>query len=205
VSGQTLEQYFQSNILQPLGMHDTSFIMPAEKFDRMVSRYDRQPDGMLKEEPRVLPTPPTAYNGGGGLFSTSADYIKFTQMILRRGRAADGRQILHPKTVEQMSVNQIGALGAGKLKTYAPERSSEVDMQPGATEKWGLGFLINTTPYSGGRAAGSLAWAGIWNTFYWIDPKRKICAVIMMQFLPFVDKEAVGLLGDFERAVYAAA
>ena len=205
VSGQTLEQYFQSNILQPLGMHDTSFIMAAEKFDRMVSRYDRQPDGALKEEPRTLPAPPTAFNGGGGLYSTSADYIKFTQMILRRGRAADGWQVLHPKTVEQMSTNQIGALGAGKLKTSTPERSSDVDMQPGATEKWGLGFLINTTPYSGGRAAGSLAWAGIWNTFYWIDPKRKICAVIMMQFLPFVDKEAVGLLGDFERAVYAAA
>ena len=205
VSGQTLEQYFQSNILQPLGMHDTSFIMPADKFDRLVSRYDRQPDGSLKEEPRVLPAPPAAFNGGGGLYSTSADYIKFTQMILRRGRAADGRQVLHPKTVEQMSTNQIGALGAGKLKTYTPERSSEVDMQPGVTEKWGLGFLINTTPYSGGRSAGSLAWAGIANTFYWIDPKRKICAVIMMQFLPFVDKEAVGLLGDFERAVYAAA
>ena len=76
---------------------------------------------------------------------------------------------------------------------------------PAHIDKWGLGFLINTVPYSGGRSAGSLAWAGIWNTFYWIDPKRQICAAIMMQFLPFVDKEAVGLLGDFERAVYAAA
>ena len=205
VSGQTLEQYFQSNILQPLGMRDTSFIVPADKFERLVSRYDRQPGGMLKEEPRVLPAPPAAYNGGGGLYSTSADYIKFTQMILRHGRAADGRPILQPKTVEQMSTNQIGALTAGKLKTYVPERSSEVDIQPGATEKWGLGFLINTTPYSGGRSAGSLAWAGIANTFYWIDPKRKLCAVIMMQFLPFVDKEAIGLLGDFERSVYATA
>jgi len=205
VSGQTLEQYFQSNILQPLGMQDTSFIVPAAKFDRLVSRYDRQPDGSLKEEPRVLPAPPKAFNGGGGLYSTSADYIKFTQMILRRGRAADGRQVLHPKTVEQMSTNQIGALSAGKLKTYIPDRSSFFYIHTGATEKWGLGFLINTTPYTGGRSAGSLAWAGIANTFYWIDPKRKICAVIMMQFLPFVDKEAVGLLGDFERAVYAAA
>ena len=77
-----------------------------------------------------------------------------------------------------------------------------MDLHPGATDKWGLGFLINTTPYPGGRSAGSLAWAGIANTFYWIDPKRGICATIMMQFLPFVDKEAVGLLGDFERAVY---
>jgi CubicO group peptidase (beta-lactamase class C family) len=77
-----------------------------------------------------------------------------------------------------------------------------VDIQPGHTEKWGLGFLINTDPYEGGRSAGSLAWAGLLNTFFWIDPRRSICAVLLMQFLPFVDREATGLLGDFERSVY---
>lgn len=204
ISGLTLEQYFQRNILQPLAMKDTSFILPAEKFDRMVSRFDRQADGLLKEQVRTLPAPPAAFNGGGGLYSTATDYIKFTQMILRHGRTATGQQILQPKTVDQMSSNHIGALTAGKMRSYTQERSSDVDVQPGATEKWGLGFLINTTSYAEGRSAGSLAWAGIWNTYYWIDPKRQICAVIMMQFLPFVDKEAIGLLGDFERAVYAA-
>ena len=98
---------------------------------------------------------------------------------------------------------QIGELGAGRLKTFRPNTSSDVDLHPGATDKWGFGFLINTTAYEGGRSAGSLAWAGIENTFYWIDPHRGICAVFLMQFFPFVDKEAVGLLGDFERAVYA--
>lgn len=203
VSGLTLEEYFQRNILRPLAMKDTSFIVTAEKFDRLVSRSVRQPDGTLKEETRALPAPPAAFNGGGGLYSTATDYIRFTQMILHRGNGGNRQQILQPKTVEQMSVNQIGALTAGKMKSYIPERSSDVDVQPGATEKWGLGFLINTTPYQGGRSAGSLAWAGIANTYYWIDPKRQISAVIMMQFLPFVDKEAIGLLGDFERAVYA--
>jgi methyl acetate hydrolase len=77
-------------------------------------------------------------------------------------------------------------------------------MHPGAADKYTFGFLMNPTPYEGGRSAGSLAWAGIDNTFYWIDPKRGVCAVIMMQFLPFVDPQAVGLLGDFERAVYAS-
>ncbi len=203
VSGLTLEEYFQRNILRPLAMKDTSFIVTAEKVDRLVSRSVRQPDGTLKEETRALPAPPAAFNGGGGLYSTATDYIRFTQMILHRGNGGNRQQILQPKTVEQMSVNQIGALTAGKMKSYIPERSSDVDVQPGATEKWGLGFLINTTPYQGGRSAGSLAWAGIANTYYWIDPKRQISAVIMMQFLPFVDKEAIGLLGDFERAVYA--
>ena len=89
------------------------------------------------------------------------------------------------------------------MKTFRPDRSSEVLFHPGFTDGFGLGFLINSVAYEGGRSAGSLAWAGIDNTFYWIDPRRGICAVLMMQFLPFVDKEAVGVLGDFERAVYA--
>ncbi len=203
VSGLTLEQYFQRNICEPLGMKDTSFILPAEKFDRLVSRHQRQADGSLEQEPRTLPAPPAAFNGGGGLYSTAGDYVRFMQMILRRGRGPGKQPILQAATVEMMSSNQIGELGAGRLKSFQPERSSDVDLHPGATDKWGLGFLINAAAYPGGRSAGSLAWAGIANTFYWIDPKRGICATIMMQFLPFVDKEAVGLLSDFERAVYA--
>ena len=142
--------------------------------------------------------------GGGGLYSTAADYVRFMQMILRKGRGVNNAVILQPKTVENMEVNQIGKAAAGKMRSYRPTSSSDVDIQPGSTEKWGLGFLINTRAYTGGRAAGSLAWAGLYNTFYWIDPKNGICAVLLMQFLPFVDKEAVGLLNDFERAVYAS-
>ena len=202
VSGQTLEQYFQSNILQPLGMKDTSFLLPAEKFDRLVSTYTRQAGGILKENPRTMPSPPKAFNGGGGLFSTAPDYVRFMQMILHRGKAGKD-QILQAKTVEMMSSNQIGALGAGRLQTARPAISSDVDFHPGATDKYTFGFLMNPTAYEGGRSAGSLAWAGVYNTYYWIDPHRGICAVVMMQFLPFADKEGVGLLGDFEKAVYA--
>jgi methyl acetate hydrolase len=97
----------------------------------------------------------------------------------------------------------LAAATAGKMKSYRSSLSRDVDIQPGATEKWGLGFLINNTAYEGGRSAGSLAWAGLLNTFYWIDPKRRMCAVLMMQFLPFVDQEAVGLflLHPMARAV----
>jgi methyl acetate hydrolase len=202
VSGQTLEQYMQAHILQPLGMKDTSYIMTAEKYDRVVSGYQKQPDGTMQENPRKLPAPPKAYSGGGGLYSTPGDYVRFMQMILNHGRAGKER-ILESKTVDMMSTNQIGELGAGRLKSFAPERSADVDLHPGAIDKWGLGLLINTKAYDNGRSAGSLAWAGIFNTFYWIEPKRGICGTIMMQFLPFVDKEAVGLLGDFERSLYA--
>jgi methyl acetate hydrolase len=204
VSGMNLEEYFQAKILRPLEMTDTSYLLPAAKFDRLVSNYERQADGSLKEQRRVQPAAPKNFGGGGGLYSTTGDYVRFMQMILGKGRGINKAQILQAKTVESMEINQIGTATAGKMKSNRASLSSDVDIQPGATEKWGLGFLINTTAYDRGRSAGSLAWAGLFNTFYWIDPKRNVCAVLMMQFLPFVDREAVGLLGDFERAVYAS-
>ena len=203
-SGQTLEQYFQDHILQPLGMGDTGFILPPEKFDRLVSVYRRQDGGVLKEDPRAMPAPPKAFNGGGGLFSTAPDYVRFMQMILRHGRGNGNHQILQAKTIEMMTTNRIGSLSAGKLKSVRPATSSDVDFHPGFSDKFGFGFLINTTAYPAGRSAGSLAWAGVYNTYYWIDPRRSLCAVVMMQFLPFADKEGIGLLGEFERAVYAS-
>ena len=203
ISNMTLEEYFQKHILGPLGMQDTSYILPPAKFERLVTRYQRQPDDSLEQARRAQPNPPKEFNGGGGLYSTTGDYTRFLQMILGKGTGVNGAKILQPKTVAAMEVNQIGAATAGKMKSYLPATSSDVDIQPGATEKWGLGFLINTTAYPGGRAAGSLAWAGLYNTFYWIDAKRRRCGVLMMAFLPFVDKEALGLLGDFERSVYS--
>lgn len=203
LSGFTLEEYFQRHILKPLGMTDTSYILDPRNFDRLVSNYQRQPDGSLKEVLRQQPAPPKSFNGGGGLYSTAGDYTRFMQMILRRGRGPNNHQILQEKTVAMMATNQIGELSAGKMKSFRPERSSEVAFHPGQRDGFGLGFLINAKPYEGGRAAGSLAWAGIDNTFYWIDPRRGICAVLMMQFLPFVDKDAVAVLNDFERATYS--
>ena len=202
ISGATLEDYFQQKIFRPLEMVDTSFILPAAKFDRLTTRYQRQDDGHLEQMERRMPATPSSFNGGGGLYGTAEDYVRFMQMILNRGKGPKNERILKAKTVESMGVNQIGTLTAGKMRSFKPDTSSDVDIQPGVTEKWGLGFLINTTPYTGGRSAGSLAWAGLYNTFFWIDPKRNRCGVILMQFLPFVDKEAIGLFDEFERAVY---
>lgn len=202
VSGMSLEDYFQSKILRPLEMADTSFILPEFKFERWVTRSERDAAGALLPNQRKQPVAPKSYNGGGGLYSTTADYVRFMQMILGGGRGVNGARIVSAATVKAMSANQIGGLTAGKMKSFTPAQSSDVDIQPGHREKWSLAFLLNTTKYDGGRSAGSLAWAGLYNTFYWIDPARDLCAVIMMQFLPFVDKEAVGMLGDFERAVY---
>jgi CubicO group peptidase (beta-lactamase class C family) len=205
LSGLTLEQYFQEHILGPLGMSDTSYVLPPAKFDRLVTGYSRQSDGSLRPNPRAQPVPPKEYNGGGGLFSTCADYVKFMQVILRHGArdsSTSRGEILKAASVALMTSNQIGSVRAGILTTTNPAVSADVDFHPGRSDRFTLGFLINSEPYPGGRSAGSLAWAGISNTFYWIDPPRDLCAVIMMQFLPFVDPQATALLRDFERAVY---
>jgi methyl acetate hydrolase len=203
VSGENLEAYFQKHILKPLGMNDTSYIMTAEKFPRQVALWQRQVvgDGLLHQNPRVPPQapPPTSFNGGGGLYSTTADYVRFMQMFLRR------KGVLSAKSIELMSTNQTGNLAAGRLKTYKPDRSAEVDFHRGFDDRFTYGFLLNPQPYPKGRSAGSLAWAGMFNTFYWIDPSRSLCAVILMQFLPFCDAAAVSMLHDFEEAIYASA
>jgi CubicO group peptidase (beta-lactamase class C family) len=203
VSGMDLEKYLQKNVLGPLGMRDTSFIFPQEKYERLVGRYQREPNGSWTPAPRSMPTPPTVYHGDGGLYSTAPDYLKFTQMILRHGAAPGGR-LLKSKTVAQMSANGTGHIPAGRLKTFRPTLSSNVDFHPGHDDRYTLGFLMNPDAVPGARSAGSLAWAGIYNTYYWIDPRRNICGVIMMQFLPFADTEAVGLLNDFQHAVYTS-
>ncbi len=203
ISGVTLEAYFQKNILEPLGMADTSYLVPVSKFERLVSWYLRDGSGALGQQKRELPEAPKSFNGGGGLYSTAADYIRFLQMILNDGAGPGGVRILQPRTVALMRVNQIGELSAGKMKTARPNLSADVDIQPGHTEKWTYGFLLNTDAYEAGRSANSLAWAGFYNTYYWADPRRRMCGVILMQYLPFADREALGLLNEFERAVYA--
>ena len=203
VSGMDLETYLQRNVLSRLGMKDTTFIFSKDKYERLVGRYQRETNGSLTPVPRSVPVPPTAYRGDGGLFSTARDYLKFTQMILKRGLGPGGERILNEKTVALMSANGTGRIAAGRLKTFQPTISRDVDFHPGYDDRYTLGFLMNPEAVAGGRSAGSLTWAGLYNTYYWIDPHRNICGVIMMQLLPFADKEAVGLLNDFQHAVYS--
>ena len=123
-------------------------------------------------------------------------------VILSRG-ALGNKRVLKAETIEQMSRNQIGDLNLVPLGSLLPKLATNPIHMPGLLDKFGLGFAINTKAVEGGRAAGSLAWAGIFNTYFWIDPTRKICAVIMTQTLPFSDGEAVSTVEKFERAVYA--
>lgn len=140
--------------------------------------------------------------GGGGLYGTAADYIKFTQMILNKGKG-NGNQVLKPETVALMGQNHIGAIEVGKMVTALPAFTNDVDLFPGMSKKWGLSFLINTAKTPEGRSPNSLFWAGLANTYFWIDPTRNVSGVILMQLLPFADKTCLDAFAGFERGIYA--
>jgi CubicO group peptidase (beta-lactamase class C family) len=101
-----------------------------------------------------------------------------------------------------MGQNHMGDLDVQPLPTQLPHLSNPVDLFPGMSKKWGLSFLINTAPGPAGRSAGSLAWGGINNTYYWLDPVRKVAGVLMTQTLPFADSTVLAALDAFEAAVY---
>lgn len=204
VSGKKLDKYFPDEIFGPLGMQDTAFVITPGMRQRLVSMHTRGPGGKLAPMAFEMPQHPEFYMGGGGLYSTALDYLKFTQMVLHGGRLGIA-QVLRPETVAMMARNQIGELDVHVLKTAAPALSNDAEFFPGMVKKWGYGFMINTVDVPGGRAAGSLAWAGLANTYFWIDPARRISGVILMQLLPFADGPALQEFADFETAVYKAA
>ncbi|KRR16362.1 1,4-butanediol diacrylate esterase [Bradyrhizobium lablabi] len=202
VSGKRLDAYLRDNIFTPLGMNDTAFKITDSMRKRLVGMHARGDDGSLAPIPFEIEQEPEFHMGGGGLYSTAADYIKFTQMILNKGRG-NGNQLLKPETVALMSQNHIGDLTIGKLTTVLPMYTNDVDLYPDIVKKWGLSFLINTAKTPEGRSAGSLAWAGLANSYFWIDPARNVAGVILMQLLPFADATALEALAGFERGVYA--
>jgi CubicO group peptidase (beta-lactamase class C family) len=202
VSGQRLEEYFREHIFDPLGMRDTGFRLGPAQRARLVAMRSREADGALKPIDFEMPQDPEFYMGGGGLYSTGPDYLRFVRMFLNRGRL-DGVEVLRPETVAEMARNQIGDLDVTLLKTVQPESSRDAEFFPGMVKKWGLGFMINTADAPTGRSAGSLAWAGLANTYFWIDPRKDVAGVILMQFLPFADEQALRTLADFEQGVYA--
>jgi methyl acetate hydrolase len=201
VSGKPLDAYFRDHIFGPLGMKDTDYVFSPQQQARLVSVHQRKPDGSLEPQPQTPPFTPEFRSGGGGLYSTASDYLTFTRMLLQGG-SFNGTRILKPETMALINRNQIGDIEAGRLKTTTPARSTDVDFFPGQSLKWGLGYMINPQQGPNGRSAGTVTWAGIFNTHYWIDPARRVTGVIMMQVLPFGDPRAMKVYGQFERGVY---
>lgn len=171
-SGRSLAQYFNEKIFTPLGMHDTYFYLPKEKYSRLAVLYEEEKGKLQKKRSSVegdVNYPclaGTYYSGGGGLSSSIEDYAKFLQMMLNQGAYSGGR-LLGRKTVELMLTNQI-----------LPKVSE--------TTQFGLGFQLETpvNDHLSPQSLGSFSWGGMFNTQYWADPKEHLVALVYTQIWP---------------------
>jgi methyl acetate hydrolase len=201
-SGLTLGTYLTKNLTGPLGMADTGFVHSESMLARASAIHARLPDGSLLAIDLPGAENPEFEMGGGGLQSTMSDYGRFMRMILNDGEL-DGVRVLKVDTVQAMCTNQMGKLRVSELKTAAPQFSNDAEMFPGEEKSWGLTFQIHEQAGNTGRPKGTLSWAGLANSYYWIDRTNGVAGAYLSQILPFADAKSIGLYHDFERAVYA--
>lgn len=203
VTGSTLGEYMAEHLFEPLGMVDTGFAHTDEMLARAAAMHVRLPDASMMAIDLPAPENPEFEMGGGGLHSTMTDYARFMRMILNDGEL-DGTRVLAAESVAQMASNQMGDLRVRKLKTAAPVLSNDAEMFPDVAKSWGLTFQINESAASTGCPAGTLSWAGLANSYFWIDRTNGIAGCYLSQILPFADQGSIDLFYDFQRAVYAA-
>lgn len=202
ITGKRLGEVMAERIFAPLGMNDTSFTLDG-RGDRLATMHQRQDDGSLLPLPDFrLPDDPEVHMGGHGLLSTVGDYLRFIRMWLNDGRADDGTQVLAPGTVALAETNHLGDLTVTALEGVIPSLSNDAEFFPGMRKTWGYTFMINEEDAPTGRPAGSLAWAGLANLYYWIDRRNGIGGYWATQILPFADAASVGGYLDYETAVY---
>jgi methyl acetate hydrolase len=212
VSGVGLDQFFNSRIFQPLGLQDTFYLVPSAKLSRVATTNHRDGKGGFVETANPSRLGSRAA-GDGGLFSTAADYATFLQMLLNEGKWRQ-TTLLTKESVRTMTENQIGDIFVQTQHTTDPAQSKDFPFNAGR-DKFGFAFQIATAPDgnvgntgSAGsawdsdlRSPGSYSWAGSYNTHFWVDPKRQVAAVLLMQVTPFYDDGAMDLLKEFELAV----
>ena len=200
VTGQTIDAFLESRVTRPLGMVDTAFDVPVASHARVVTVHQRT-NGRFVEmaNPPALTAMP---RGDGGLFSTAADYARFIQLVLNRGQAGE-RRLLSEAAITAMTTNQMGAVRVRQQPNADPARSLHFPIGAGQ-DTWGFGFQITSAAGTrqGLRHAGSLTWAGIDNTHFFIDPQSGIGVIVLMQVLPFYDEAAMRVYRGFEEAVY---
>ena len=203
VSGVRLGEYMHQHILGPLGMVSTAFRISDEMRARKAAIHVRTGDGSLTTFDFEMRQEPEVELGGAGLYGTVEDYSRFLQMILGRGRR-DGVQVLRPETVDRMVVNNMGNLRVVPLPTAMPGFSGDAEFYPGTEKSWGLTFQINEEPLPTGRPAGGLMWAGLANSYYWIDMENQVAGTYISQQFPFADPRSFRLFEATERAYYAS-
>ncbi|QUD86620.1 serine hydrolase domain-containing protein [Phenylobacterium montanum] len=183
ISGQPFEQFLRTRLFDPLEMADTGFYAPPGEADRLAACYTLTPKGVvLQDDPAKSPylKPPSFVSGGGGLVSTAQDYLRFCRMVLNGGEL-DGRRYLSPKTIRQMGLNHLP--GGQELATMSRSLFSEAAY---AGLGFGLGFSTTVDPAATliPATVGDLSWGGAASTFFWIDPKEELIAILMTQLIP---------------------
>ena len=202
VTGRPLKDYLAENVFEPLGMKRTTFTPTAQDRAELVPVHVKGEDGNWVATDIDWSPEPQWWAGGHGLYSTPRDYLRFQQALLGRGEL-DGAAILRPETVDAAFTNQIGDLDfPAHIPAAAPAVAGPWNGPPGM--KWGHGLLLTTEQAPGMRAVGSGAWAGVYNSHFWVDPVSGVTGAIYSQFLPFITEEALGVYADFERALYAS-
>lgn len=197
ITGQSLGQRLQQTVYGPLGMVDSSFAPSAAQCARLLRVMQRQADGALAPSVHDLAPQPEWDAAGHGSYGSIQDYGRFVQAWLD-----DGAGILQPATVEMALQPQIGGIALPALmKSALPELSNDVPSMP-VPQSWGLGFHLTLADLPGMRSQGTADWAGIFNSYYWIDRSKGIGGVLMTQLLPFFDMPVVETLMGFEMAVY---
>ncbi|HVL58477.1 MAG TPA: serine hydrolase domain-containing protein [Burkholderiaceae bacterium] len=200
-TGLRLGDYLKQNLLGPLGMNDTAFRLTPELRGRLAKVHQRDAAGALQATDWQVVQDTEFDLGGGGLYSTAGDYLRFVRMMLNRGEL-DGERVLAPETADALTRSHTGAIRVTRLPSTMPEVSNPLEIFPDVPKGWGLSAMVNLEPVPTGRAAGGLMWGGLPNTYFWIDPARGIGGVYLTQLMPFLDVESLPLYCAFEKAVY---
>ena len=200
ITDTTLDKYYYEKIFKPLGMLNTFYTVPTDKYNRLTSFYQHT-NGQFTEQPSDGTGKPSI-KGGDGLYSTAEDYTKFLQMLLNKG-TFKGVKILNKASVNAMTKNQIGNLFVTTQPGALPKLADSFPARSGK-DKFGYGFVIRTSAdhEPGTRNSGSYDWGGLFNTYYWVDTLRGITAVVMMQVRPFYDPVCIDALNNFEKMIY---
>jgi CubicO group peptidase (beta-lactamase class C family) len=187
-SGQPLDEFFRSRILEPLGMTDTGFYAPQTELPRLAALYGLAPGrkpARLDALGESVHKPPVMLSGGGGLVSTAADYHRFTQMLLHRAESPageyKGRRLLSPRTVAYMGSNHLP--GGADLETFGRPLHAETPFR-GVGFGLGLAVIIDPVPGKVVCSPGELAWGGAASTAFWIDPAEELTVSFFTQLIP---------------------
>ena len=200
IEGTGFDSILRDRIFAPLGMNETSFIVPLSEHGRVATSHRPEGDTLVEEpNPNDIRAP---VSGDGGLHSTAADYARFIQFILNGGVAPDGQRLMSEAGVRELGRNQLGNVRVKLQDEPMPQLARAF---PLGTDRdgFGLGFQVTGEHDEATiRSPGSMSWAGIWNTEFWIDPARGIGGVLLMQYMPFYDEDAIETLMGFEQRVY---